>query len=269
MSTSPKFTPIEELDGLLHSRLSVPIVYVEGKDDQTIYRYIAVHSGLQLSVIECGGRDPLHKLWDLYQPQRHKIIPQVIYFADSDLYVFGQIPADKEGINYTKGYAIENDLFEDGKDALLAYFTPNEHERFRILCESVAKWYAFEIEKVLGGQSDTAKYKDSLRPFDIIDKATSTLSSAWLEKKGFTPANEEFENKIIANFIRLVRGKTIFDLLFYMANNRAEWLMRGDSNKEQLWLTCLSSGLRSPDSNTSRIKSVMQSALDVPLSTWA
>jgi Protein of unknown function (DUF4435) len=268
MSSKPGdgFRLDEIIVALQHSSsaaLTVPYVFVEGKEDLLIYRHILESSelGSSMSIWPCGGREILFDLWDRLQILMAKVKAKVLFFADKDLFVFDEIPYNKIGIHFTNGYSIENDLFVDGKEVLLAAYLPYERERFETLCQSVAAWFAFEVNFFKIGQADKAQLKISLlNKKGFISKEHFTLTEEFLSSRNYTNAPAYLEEALLTNFDMLIRGKLLFQLLHFLASNRREGLIKGEEEPQRLKKTCLDKGLQTPDSNCSRIRDIMKAA---------
>ena len=133
---------VEEIVQLL-KRSSLTTVIVEGKDDMTIYRWMEEKIGIsKANFLPCGGRDTLLKVFE-----RRDEFPQIktIFVADKDAFVYSKIPAEYSDIVWTKGYSIENDLYE-GKfvEKLLSV---SEDVNFKISLKNFITYYAFEVEQ--------------------------------------------------------------------------------------------------------------------------
>ena len=234
------------------------IVYVEGPDDCLIFRHIALLNIANVLIVQpCGGRNNLFELWEMYKQHETEIKPKVLFFADQDLYVFSEIPDDKLGINFTNGYAIENDLFEDGEKDILGSFSVAELARFNRLRESVTLWYAYEVNVTLNGNAEGGKYSGNLMNEKIIPKGSDVIAPEFLTERGYTPAPLDLQEKIRNNFVKLIRGKMIFELLLVIIKSRENDLLGKGVSKDELWRTCITKGVRTEGSNCRRIKSIL------------
>ena len=267
----PEWSIEERLDAWSERSLSVPIFVVEGADDVVIYREIAKHRSLlhRLSIEAVdesgGGRTRIFQLYNALSANLERKY-HLIFFADQDLYVFGSIPEQYKGINFTNGYSIENDLFEDGKDLLMQKLLPEERQRFHSIIRNITWWFAFEVTLFLSNAS-SAGYKISLLNPNILPVNGLALSPSFLQERNFDAPPEELAERILEGYSHFLRGKFLFQILVRISQDRAETSpFRIGKDEKALWNDCLVEGLRHPDAAThcNRIVSILQSALGPP-----
>lgn len=248
-----------ELSKSVHSKHPLQYVFVEGVDDVKIYSEIARKKDLstQFTFEQLGGRIPLLQL--------HKEISSVdtllsktVFFADKDTFVFNSIPSYYETVYFTKGYSIENDLFEDGYDFLINELSGDENARFERLINNVSEWYTYEIEKLLSTKSDNTKISISGLNPNIVAKNSDFLEKAFLIERGYQQPSEAFCQKIKNDYKLLIRGKILFELMLRISFDRG-----GIHHKEvaAFWNVAITEGLRATESNCNRIISIFQNRL--------
>ena len=78
----------------------------------------------------------------------------VAFVADRDMWLFSGIPSNYDGVIWTDGYSIENDLYAGTElENLLDAEEALEHQQ---LLDAIVEWFAFEVEEYLEG-----------RPFEV------------------------------------------------------------------------------------------------------
>lgn len=104
---TPKPTEAEIISYL--QRTELPTLLVEGDDDAKIYRYLERRLGIfSGSTLACSGREVLISIYRKRNTFRHG---KLAWLADLDLWKFSTPPSDLDGIIFTAGYSIENDLY--------------------------------------------------------------------------------------------------------------------------------------------------------------
>lgn len=98
-------------------RSFIPTICVEGVQDKSALRLIDRLIGVNGSVLCCNGRKNLFAIWERRYEFSDK---KVAFLADRDLYLFEKIPSKYNGIIFTYGYSLENDIIltEKWKDIL-------------------------------------------------------------------------------------------------------------------------------------------------------
>jgi hypothetical protein len=265
----PLFTTAEEIQALIRTPLSSTLkVFVEGPDDVLIFNTIAKHKGLsgRVNFIGRGGRVPLLELYDHYILQRPRIAHTILFFADRDTWVFTGIPSEYAGVHFTKGYSIENDLFEDGQEAIMNHLYHDEKERFTKLIESVCEWFAFEVQLMLEGKGDSAKIDISLLNPNVIAPNASRMTILQIES--ITSEQEERIKNMKQNYTQLLRGKFLFELFQRLSQDRNHQENLPIPNISSLFSTCIATGLSNDSSNCHRIATLLQNTLNSTSSTF-
>ena len=212
MST-PDPTTVEELVSYLrHSNL--PTVIVEGKDDMRIYQWVEERLGsLTANVLPTGGRPNLLSVYE----RRHKFADlPVAFVADRDMWLFSGIPSDYDGVIWTEGYSIENDLYAGADlENLLDAEEAQEHQR---LLNAIVEWFAFEVEEFLAGRD----YKVSVHCDRVVPRGQPQMAENFRKDRGFRPPSEKIHRHISEAYQLQLRGKLLFQMLvrFLSASDR-------------------------------------------------
>jgi hypothetical protein len=155
-------------------------------------------SDLGVDFLPVGGREIALEIWkNMPACRKHN----TFVIVDLDLWIYFGIPPEfvGDGISYTKGYSIENDIFLDAN--LINLCDNNERTSFFDELEIMSAWYARELEKAHNQQG----YKIDVHPAQVLAAGDISASLNRSEKIRC--------NQISANFGQLLRGKTIFQLL--------------------------------------------------------
>ena len=236
-------------------------VFVEGVDDVAIYSEIARKKDLKtkLTFEQQGGRIQLLKLYETIKANS-AVLNRTLFFADQDTYIFDAVPTEYMGINFTKGYSIENDLFEDGYEFLMGDLSSTEKIRFENLVDSVSEWYAYEIEKVISGNSKDSKIAINGLNKNTINEGSSVLSASFLVQRAFVQPNKTLHQRIKNDYKNLLRGKILFELLLCISFDREKGIHH--KNRETFWNNSIIMGLQNSRSNCSRISTVFQNNIN-------
>ncbi len=201
---TPDPTTIEELVSYLrHSNL--PTVIVEGQDDMRIYQWVDERLGSQTaSVLPTGGRE---KLLCIYE-QRHKFAElPVAFVADRDMWLFSGIPSEYDGVIWTEGYSIENDLYAGAE--LENMMDAGEAEEHQQLLDAVVEWFAFEVEKYLAGED----FEVSHHCNRVVPLGRTKMDEDFGKSRGFRPPGAEIHQQIRRGYQLQLRGRSLFEML--------------------------------------------------------
>lgn len=206
---SGKYLTDEEIVSYLkHS--SLPTLLVEGKDDMSIYRWIEEDCGAIFDIFQCHGRKTLFKVFD----RRNEINNvKIAFVADKDTFVFNKVPNKYNDIIFTNGYSIENDLYYGRRiEGLLS------HRELLIYQKSIkeyCRYYASQVERVNHAES----YNLRILPCKILDENTHELIPSNLGFSFIEPSDEVYNN-VVDNYDKLIRGHSLFSLLFRIISKR-------------------------------------------------
>jgi hypothetical protein len=189
------------------NRSSCINILVEGPGDLMIYNHLEdKFSDLKYSVLPCGGRNTLLKVFDKRSEYSEK---EVVFIADQDIWAFQGIPEVYNDCIFTSGYSIENDLFDFGKTLIIKLLREGERIQFFTLLENLLPWYCSEIHKCLsGGAAEISKHLN-----EIIPIGAAIIPEDYLEKYPLSTYDDELPADVKRrNYLKL-RGKFIFQAL--------------------------------------------------------
>lgn len=193
----------DEIVALL-SHSSLITILVEGKDDMSVYRWMEDDLDCNASVLACGCRNTLFKVYERRKEFKHI---KTIFFADSDKFVYSSIPEEYNEIIFTKGYSIENDLYHGCE--IEALLTKKEDRSFRIALKNFIKYYCCQIEKLpTQGDVDLTQH-----PYQILDVSNSYTLREDQVIGGYHEPSIETITKITSNYDLLLRGHSLISLL--------------------------------------------------------
>jgi hypothetical protein len=216
-----ELTLSEHLRRLRH--VNTPIVVVEGKEDTAIYNWIAHSAGITTANYHrCDGKGLLLQIFDEVQ-QNPSTYPNVkLFIRDRDMFVFyDSMPVAYNGMCFTTGYSIENDLYADAEphfDNMLVY-EDMQHKK-RLLFDNIIKWYTFEVERFLtnvanntqtieqgiNGMEDCKLLNDS-----NFSPQTLQFTTEFFKRRGFVAASKTLEDDLKQHYALKLRGHTLFD----------------------------------------------------------
>lgn len=210
MPTSP-MTEDEIIDYL--RKTSLPTLLVEGKDDAIIYRWLEDQLGVFTgSVLICSGRNVLISIFRKRETFRHG---KIAWLADSDMWRFSQPPADLQGIIFTTGYSIENDLYAGSQiESLLEEVERIQHSR---LLSVVCRWFAFEVLEFLAGRDVQVDYHIAR----IVDRSAMDICPEFVGFRGYSEPPVSLVNRVLAGYALDLRGHTLMQVLItYLSDSR-------------------------------------------------
>lgn len=199
----PSPTVEELVAALRHS--SLPTVLVEGPEDMRIYRWVEERLGSQAAnVLPTGGRENLLCVY----MKRHKFADlPVAFVADRDMLLFSGIPSDYDGVIWTEGYSIENDLYAGAK--LEDLLDPDERKDHQQLLDAIVEWFAFEVEECLEGRP----YEVKKHCNQVVPLGQTQIDENFRNSRGFRPPGEEIHRQIREAYQLQLRGKQLFQML--------------------------------------------------------
>lgn len=209
----------ELISTLNHSQM--PTLIVEGDDDFKIYRWIEKKiTDLKIDILPCTGRNNLLNLFKRKNEIRNT---NVIFLADRDLWIFSSIPEEYEGILFTEGYSIENDIYMAARGQIEALIPDSLQELYLTALREYTKWYCFEISNFLNNKN----YELDFNVKKVLDNNTKHLSQHFLNERGFIKVNDSFEEQVFAQFYLKLRGKSLLQLW--------EWFVEGKMKRDILF----------------------------------
>ena len=200
---------VEELVAALQ-RSALPTVVVEGQEDMRIYRWVEARLGNRAAnVLPTGGRD---KLLSVYERRQEFSNLPVAFVADRDMWLFSGIPSHYDGVIWTEGYSIENDLYAGADlENLLEAEEVQEHQQ---LLAAIVEWFAFEVERHLAGEDFEVAHHCNR----VVPLGQTQMDENFRESREFRPPGEEIHRQIRRAYQLQLRGKTLFDMLVRFLN---------------------------------------------------
>ena len=202
----------EELVAYL-KRTSLITLLVEGTADAFVYRCLEDRLPQSADVLACGGRTTMISVYR----RRAEYAPcKVVFIADRDMWYFSGVPGEfAEGIVFTEGYSIENDMYL--KDTFESFLSPQESDDFRIVLGQVVMWFAFQVSRALvGATPDCKAHVNHLCPGLELSAEFKALVEA-------SPPDMALVAHINGNYHIALRGKSLFELLVrYLSHQKRQ-----------------------------------------------
>ncbi len=195
---------VDELVAALR-RSALPTVLVEGKEDMRIYRWVEERLGSRNANIQsAGGRNRLLSVYE--RRQEFSNLP-VAFVADRDMWLFSENPSNYDGVIWTEGYSIENDLYAGAE--LEKLLEQEEVEGHRQLLDTIVEWFASEVEKYLAGECyEVAHHCDR-----VVPRGHTQIDESFRKIRSFRPPGERIHRQIREAYQLQLRGKQLFEML--------------------------------------------------------
>lgn len=195
---------VDELVATLRNS-SLPTLLVEGRSDMELfYALEEMCFENSIDVLPVGGRVAL---FEVFKRRAEFRTTPVAFLADSDMFIFGNIPPDLSGIIFTEGYAIENDILSGGR--AFRMIAGKHRPKWSKVIASLSQWFAATAHRYLNGE--TVDY--SQHPVQLVCFSAGTLtpkSQAVLIDP--TPLCEQAK-RVLAEPTKYLRGHTLLDAL--------------------------------------------------------
>ena len=138
---------------------------------------------------------------------------QVAFIADQDIWVNTGVPScySTPSLLFTDGYSIENDVICDGN--LEGLLVGTEAVQFKSELNDFVDWYALALTRHL----DDPTKPISTHPRQVLDPACRSELLALKPGESY-PTNTR--TTLLADYNRLVRGKSLLGLLINITNSR-------------------------------------------------
>lgn len=199
----------EELLAAL-KRSSLNTILVEGDQDMMLYRYIEERVALpNTDVLPCGGRTVL---LDIFEKRAEVQNIRIAFVADQDSYLYTGIPPGHEDIIWTRGYSIENDLYE-GR-ALEQLLGGAEQGRFLVSLENFIQYYSTQYDLLMSSNACEL----TTHPSNVLEK-TDELRAPFASLVGTTPPRPESVEFFRTGYELRIRGKSLFGLLVRLVSH--------------------------------------------------
>ena len=184
---------------------TLPTLLVEGRADMELFHALEdMCFGNGIDIMPTGGR---LALFEVFKRRAEFRTTPVAFLADSDMFIFGNVPTDLAGIIFTEGYAIENDILSGGK-AFRMIAGKHKAKWAKVVC-SLSQWFAAAAHRYLNGE--TVDY--SQHPGQLVCFSAGTLmplSRAVLIDPA--PLCEQAK-RVLADPTKYLRGHTLLDAL--------------------------------------------------------
>ena len=186
-------------------RSDLPTVLVEGQEDMRIYRWVEERLGARTAnVLPADGRE---KLLSVYARRQEFPDLPVAFVADRDMWLFSGIPSDYDGMIWTEGYSIENDLYAGAE--LENLLDPDERTDHQQLLDAIVEWFAFEVEEYLADRHFEVAHHCNR----VVPPGQTQMDESFRQSRGFRPPGEGIRRQIREEYQLQVRGKQLFQML--------------------------------------------------------
>lgn len=195
---------VDELVATLRNS-SLPTLLVEGRSDMDLfYALEEMCFESSIDVLPIGGRVAL---FEVFKRRTEFRATPVAFLADSDMFIFGNVPPELSGIIFTEGYAIENDILSGGK--AFRMISGKNRTKWAKVISSLSKWFAAATHRYLNGE--TVEY--SQHPAQLLCFIAGTLTplsqAVLIEPE---PLCEQAK-RVLAEPTKYLRGHTLLDAL--------------------------------------------------------
>ena len=202
---------VDELVAVLR-RSDLPTVLVEGQEDIRIYRWVEERLGSRTAnVLPTGGRP---NLLSVYERRKEFSNLPVAFVADRDMWLFSGIPTEYDGVIWTEGYSVENDLYVDAE--LEKLLEPEEVQEHQQLLNAIVEWFAFEVDEYLAGRH----FEVNIHCNRIVPLGLTEIDEDFRKSRGFRPPGEGTRRRIRTEYQLQLRGKQLYQLLERILNAR-------------------------------------------------
>jgi len=187
----------------LLARSSLPTVVTEGIFDYRAMRKIEEKLGdIGVDFFPLGGKDKVLNVWTGLPAHRRA---NTVAIVDLDAWIFIGIPNmyQGDGLLYTAGYSIENDLM--GDSPLLDLLEPAERVAFDAEVAVFSQFQALQVERlIVGGHPCNWPHVGH-----VIQNPV---------KENLGPAGKIIDEMTVKYFSHFLRGKSLFELLARQLN---------------------------------------------------
>jgi|GEM_PF-3632506 len=235
------YTAEEHISYLKHNSCAKPLLFTEGKGDIKFFTNLTADFSIDIDIDKCNGRIELLKLFSLRGETKRKLL----FFADKDSYVFDKVPTELNGVLFTDGYSLENDIINDSiefiKKRLKQYYAYFEEALLELV-----NWFASAID---------SHTKINEKAPQLLDENVKVKP----EFKNIKCANKKLVNDIKTNCIKYFQGHCLLSVLSFVwnyAHNKNQDLVTKFTN-EQLFELLSSESKKYRTALAKRIKSAI------------
>ena len=176
-----------------------------------IYRWVEERLGSREASVQAAGDK--NKLLSVFRRRQEFSHLPVAFVADRDMCLFSGIPSEYDGVIWTEGYSIENDLYVDAElENLLCAEETSVHQQ---LLEAIVEWFAFEVEEYLA-----RRYFKVSSCNDVVPLGQTNMDEGFASSRGFRPPGEEIYQQIRSAYQLQLRGKLLFQILIRFLSAR-------------------------------------------------
>jgi hypothetical protein len=220
---------------------TLPTLLVEGRSDMGLFHDLEdMCFGSRIDIMPTGGR---RALFEVFRRRAEFRTTPVAFLADSDMFVFGNVPTDLAGIIFTEGYAIENDILCGGK--AFRMIGGKHRTKWAKVISCLSQWFAAAAHRYLKGE--TVEY--SQHPGLLVCFSAGTLKPLAEAMRVDPESLCEHAKRVLAEPTKYLRGHTLLDALGHF---RATTKQRPNCSKDVL----LRLDLVSWESNSSLLRIV-------------
>jgi hypothetical protein len=192
---------------------ALPTLLVEGRSDMDLFQAVEdLCFENRIDILPAGSRSALFEVFK--RRTEFKRTP-VAFLADSDMFLFSNVPPDLTGIVFTDGYSIENDILAGGK--ALRLVGGRHRQKWENILASLARWFAAVTHRYLAGE--LVEYAQ--HPSRLVDFSSATLTS--LSRSMLVTRNAVCPEarRVLAAPKKYLRGHTLLDALgHFMAETK-------------------------------------------------
>jgi len=256
-----------------HNENKIPTILVEGDADTLLISWLT--DGNTQAVYYCGGIGMLLKIVEEIQKNPTDYAYIRLFMADRDMTLFldDRTETQKNTIFYTKGYSLENDLYEDAEKFIDSKMIYSEiKNKKKILFENLSKYFAFVVENYR-----KTKIKPNFTEIKLRNQYVREhldLPPNLLQRIGFYEPQQELFEEIKANYALMIRGHILFEAiaeLYYMKEDidvekvekdevKTKTIREPKYREEQILLDCFAYAQLHGE-NIKRIKKAIEEAL--------
>jgi Protein of unknown function (DUF4435) len=230
---------------------TLPTVFVEGKDDMSVYRQIEKLFGTRkVNFFPCGGRTTLLEIF-----HRRNELSNItsLFIADKDMWVLTSVPSEFSDIHFTHGYSLENDLYIDGQHIIDGLLDEEELIIKRETLNSLIEWFSYEADLYLSGQVADNKFAAiTILNDKIMPIGANSFSTSFLSDRNFQTPNTNTYQDIATNYKVKLRGKFIFQtyLRIFVHFRKKKDTHAVVFSDAQLFELCYREGIKPQNSNS-------------------
>jgi hypothetical protein len=213
-------------------RSFIPTILIEGPDDVFVYRWLKRNLNINpVSLQACGGRNSLFSIYDRRNEFSDK---NVIFVADKDSYRFEEVPEDRNGVIFTSGYCIENDIYEGSN--IGEFIDDEDRARLSLLRDIIGKWFAFELNKYLSSPHGEASLSVAAHINVISPIGLDRLCNNFAEQINFIAPSANELGLVTNDYNLNVRGKQLFQMLSRFLSTKGRFSNFSEKNLVEIAL---------------------------------